>query len=101
MGDDIDDIDEGDSAGGAGPGAGPPVDDFDLGMPEEDRKKQMNACFIHTVTRMQSNREEVERTVQEIVQSQQSQQLTQQQAINSLMFSWMMTCYMNIDANGI
>merc|ERR1740121_1691487 len=70
-------------------------------MPEADQRKQMTACFTHTMNRMQAHSEQLQQTVQEIMNSQQGQQMTQTQAINTLMFSWIMACYMNIDAGGV
>merc|ERR1712113_181279 len=102
--DDIDDIDgdpdEGDDDPppyGA-PGGYEPVEDFDLGMSEEDRTKQMNACFMFTMSRMQSRQNELQQTIQEMLASPQGQKMSQSQAVNTLMFSWMMACYMNIES---
>lgn len=102
---DIDDLgdegfDDGDPDAG-GQGGFPEVDDFDLGMPETDRKKQMEACLIHTTNRVQARREQMEQTIKEIMSSPQGQQMEQNQAMNTLMFSWMMTCYLNIDRENV
>lgn len=76
------------------------VEDFDLGMPEEDQKAQMNACFFHTMNRVRARRDQLEATVKEMTANQQSQ-MSPEQALNTLIFSWMMSCYMNIDAAGM
>jgi len=73
-----------------------PVDDFDEDISEGERKKRMISCFTHTTNRAKSRREEVTKVVGEMTQQ---HQMTQQQALNSVFFSWMMTCYMNIDAD--
>jgi len=83
-------------------GEGQAVEDFDLGMPEEDRKKRMSACYTHMVNRVQHRRTELQQTVEQLMKDHgDKEDFTQDKAINSIVFSWMMSCYMNIDATGM
>jgi len=87
---------------GAGQGSvGPPpepVEDFDLGMPESDRKKRMGACFSYTIGRVQAKNEMMRQTVKEMAQA---HNMKEDQAMNALLFTWMMTCYMNADESTV
>jgi len=106
--DDLDDIDlddEGEEQGmEQGQSEVPPetekVDDFDLAIPGEDRKKRMKACFTHTMGRVQLRRQQLQETVQQMTMLRKND-MTAEQATNTLIFSWMMACYMNIDSSGI
>jgi len=102
--DDLDDDDESeDASGGMGMGAGqgPPVDDFDLDMPEEERKTRMRACLAHTMSRAQAYQEQLQAAVKQMVEENRGAQMTPEQAANSIVFSWMISCYMNIEDDGI
>jgi len=78
------------------------VEDFDLGMPEEDRKKRMSACYIHMMNRVQHRRTELQQTVEQLMKEHgHREDFTQDKAVNSIAFSWMMSCYMNVDATGM
>lgn len=98
--DDFDDDDDEseDSSGGMGAGQGEPVEDFDLDMPEDQRKLRMRSCLSHTMARAQAYQEQLQGAIAQMVEQ---QQVSQEQAANSVIFSWMITCYMNIDDDGI
>jgi len=83
--------------GGAG-GAAEAVEDFDLGMPEEDRRKRMKACLIHTTNRVQLRRDMLEQTIRDMVEQ---HNMKQEQAINALLVTWQMSCYMNIRSGAV
>lgn len=76
----------------------PPVEDFDQNMPMDQRLQRMRACLMYTSVRMQTMREEVDEIVRQIQEMRQS---SKEQAISSIVFTWMMTCYMNIDADAV
>jgi len=86
-------------SGGAMPGMEPPPDDFDLTMPEEDRKKRMFACYIHLMNRLAHRRDQTEQIAKEVTE--QRPQVTREQAMNTVAVSWMMACYHNVDADGM
>lgn len=99
---DLEDLEDESAAPGEGVGPdGSPVEDFDLGMPEEDRKKRMSACYVHTINRAQHRRTELQQTAEQVVKQHGGPEMTPDKAINSIVFSWMMSCYMNIDASGM
>lgn len=85
---------EGDDADGAA-GAAAPVEDFDKDMPEADRTTRMKACFAVTVARLQSASVGIEELAQQVIQ--QKPGTTKDQALNLILFNWMMTCYFNIE----
>lgn len=93
---DLDDLDEDE-----GPSPAPPVEDFDLGIPEEDRRKMMASCWQHTLNRVQLRGEELKAAVEQMVAARREQGLSSDQAMNTLLFGWMMACYMNIDGDGV
>jgi hypothetical protein len=98
---DLEDEEPGQAAGGQpqmGGAQGEPAEDFDLGMPEEDRKKRMGACFQYTVSRAQGKQELMQQTVQEMSQT---HGMTPEKAMNAMVFTWMMQCYMNIDESQV
>lgn len=70
------------------------VDDFDLGMSEDQQKGRMGACFSFTLGRVQARKELMEQTVKEMAAA---HKMKPEQAMNALLFTWMMTCYMNIE----
>lgn len=102
---DFDDLDSEEGGQEAGGEAQPmqdeasAVEDFDLGMPEEDRKQRMNSCFYYTMNRVRTRGEQLQATLKEAMSQQ--PQLSQEQILNTMVFTWMMTCYMNIDSDGI
>jgi len=69
--------------------------DFDQDMPEELRLTRMNVCLAGASARMQSNAEAVSGLAAQLVE--QRPGMSMEQATNSVFFTWMMTCYMNID----
>lgn len=71
-----------------------PVEDFDLGLSESQQKVKMNACFMMTLRRLQERRSQVQDMVKDIVAQ---RQIKEDQAINSILMSWVMTCYLNIE----
>ncbi|CAJ1344503.1 unnamed protein product [Effrenium voratum] len=85
---DADDEDEGEEAGGA------PAEDFDKDMPEEDRSLRMKVCLGGAMQRLHSNAEAVSKLASQLVEQQPG--MSKDQATNSIFFTWMMTCYMNI-----
>eukprot|EP00441_Pelagodinium_beii_P037574 CAMPEP_0197630208 /NCGR_PEP_ID=MMETSP1338-20131121/7772_1 /TAXON_ID=43686 ORGANISM="Pelagodinium beii, Strain RCC1491" /NCGR_SAMPLE_ID=MMETSP1338 /ASSEMBLY_ACC=CAM_ASM_000754 /LENGTH=253 /DNA_ID=CAMNT_0043201385 /DNA_START=22 /DNA_END=783 /DNA_ORIENTATION=+ len=88
---DLSDLDEEEPAGAAGA----PVEDFDKDMPEDHRESRMKACFVGTAARLQNGREAVEQIATQIMASNPALQ-SKEQAVNSIFFTWMMTCYFNI-----
>lgn len=84
------DADDADGASAAGP-----VEDFDKDMAEADRTVRMKACFTVTVARLQSAAAGIEELVQQVIQ--QKPGTTKDQAVNLILFNWMMTCYFNIE----
>merc|ERR1719487_1304189 len=87
----LDDLDLDEDANGPQAGMprqpmGEPVEDFDLGLPEEDRRKRMTACFSYTLGRVQARKEMIEQTVQDMVQQ---NNMKHDQAMNALLFTWM------------
>mmetsp|Transcript_55264 Transcript_55264/g.131764 ORF Transcript_55264/g.131764 Transcript_55264/m.131764 type:complete len:265 (-) Transcript_55264:130-924(-) len=89
--------DEFQAAGGGGggePSQPEPVEDFDLSMPDTDRKRRMKACVMLSSIRAQLRSAELASAVEDIM-SRMSVQKTQ--AENYVMFPWMMSCYMNVD----
>jgi len=100
---DLDDLDddelEGDGDGdGAGGAAYVPfeVEDFDASLTEVQQKERMKACFLYTMRRAKVRGPQLQDAVKEMM-AQKEQEMTQEQAINTIIFSWMMTCYMNIE----
>lgn len=71
---------------------GPPVDDFDLGLADTDKKFRMKSCFGFTVARAQANRDKIDEMTQGLAAQ---RQISTEQAVNSILFSWAMTCYLN------
>mmetsp|Transcript_48234 Transcript_48234/g.105265 ORF Transcript_48234/g.105265 Transcript_48234/m.105265 type:complete len:270 (-) Transcript_48234:115-924(-) len=69
--------------------------DFDQDMPEELRLTRMNVCLAGASARMQSNAEAVSGLAAQLVD--QRPGMSMEQATNSVFFTWMMTCYMNIN----
>lgn len=92
---DLDDLDDSDMAedeqGGTPPG---PVEDFDKDMPQEVRMRRMQVCLHFTVARFGVYKEQVAQAVRDIVANQET---SEEQAVNSLLVSWMMMCYINLD----
>lgn len=72
----------------------PEVDDFDLGMPAEDQKKRMGACFSYTLGRVHGKQEMIQESVKDM---ESTHGMKRDQAMNALVFTWMMSCYMNIE----
>lgn len=100
--DDFDSEEDGQEAGGAAQpmqDEGPAVEDFDLNMPVEERKERMNACVTHTMNRVRTRGDQLQNTLKEAMTQQ--PQLSQEQILNTMVFTWMMTCYMSIDGEGI
>eukprot|EP00928_Gymnodinium_smaydae_P100348 TRINITY_DN9823_c1_g1_i1.p1 TRINITY_DN9823_c1_g1~~TRINITY_DN9823_c1_g1_i1.p1 ORF type:complete len:284 (+),score=106.11 TRINITY_DN9823_c1_g1_i1:184-1035(+) len=82
-------------AGGDGPPAGgPPVDDVDESYSEEKRQNYMSACYSLTMTLVVKRRELLEAKLDEITKQ---AGMSREQAANSVVFSWMMQCYLNMD----
>jgi len=77
----------------------PPVEDFDLGMSDSQRKAWLRVCYVHTVNRAQARRQELNHAVKEMMASAEAraQQMSEEKTLTTLVFSWMMQCYMNID----
>eukprot|EP00435_Cladocopium_sp_Y103_P066233 s246_g28.t1 len=69
--------------------------DFDQDMPEELRLIRMQVCLAGATARMQSNAEAVSGLAAQLVD--QRPGMSMEQATNSVFFTWMMTCYMNIN----
>lgn len=90
---DLDDVDE-------GPGPAPPVEDFDLGIPEEDRRKMMASCWKHTINRVQLRKSELDAAIEQMVAARKESGMSSDQAMNTMLYGWMMACYMNIDGDG-
>jgi hypothetical protein len=84
---------------GMDPGMEQPVDDFDLTMPEEDRKKRMLACYVHMMNRLHHRKDQMEQIAKEVIE--QRPQMSREQALNTVAVSWMMACYHNVDADGM
>jgi len=95
---DLEDLED-DVALGAGEGEAE-GEEFDLGMPPEDQLKRMQACYVHMMNRIQHRRDQLEAAIQELVQ-QRSGEVSNDQAANSIVVSWMMQCYMNIDGSSM
>lgn len=74
--------------------AATPMDEFDLSMPETDRKVRMEACFKHAMGRVAKRKDEVQQAIEQATQS--DQQMTADQAFQSIVISSMIACYMNI-----
>lgn len=92
------DLEEGDmSADGASSAAD--VEDFDKDMPEADRTVRMKACFTVTVARLQSASTGIDQLVQQVMQQKPGTQ--KEQAVNLILFNWMMTCYFNIEPDQV
>lgn len=91
--DDFDDDDEQegdeDAAGAAGGAALAQVEDVDSG-------RRMKACFLYTMRRAKVKGTKLQENVQEMMTTQ-KEPTTPEQALNTIIFSWMMTCFMNID----
>jgi hypothetical protein len=96
---DLDDVDlEGEDAG---PGPTPPVEDFDLGIPEEDRRKMMASCWLHTINRVQLRKTELDAAIEQMVAARRESGMSSDQAMNTMLYGWMMACYLNIDGDGV
>lgn len=91
---DLDDEDE-------GPGPAPPVEDFDLGIPEEDRRTMMSSCWKHTINRVQLRKTELDAAVEQMVAARRESGMSPDQAMNTMLYGWMMACYLNIDGDGV
>lgn len=78
--------------------AKPPVEDFDKDMPEAEQKTRMRACFAHSMKRVQSSQEKIQETVKQMLEM---PKMTREQAVNTIVFSWMMSCYINIGEEGV
>lgn len=91
-----DDLDDDDA------GSPPPVEveDFDLGLPEEDRQRMMASCFHHSVNRLGLKKDEIQTMVKEMV-NRPGSDMSETQALNTLLFSWMMACYMNVKVDSV
>lgn len=93
--------DEDDSGEGAadGAGAGAPVEDFDIGMPEDERILRMKICMSTTGKSFEGNQDAMAERVQEMMRRQPD--MKAEQAINTIFFSMTMTCYMNIEEEDV
>jgi hypothetical protein len=72
-----------------------PVEEFDKDMAAEDQNGRMKSCFDSGVGRLQANIENVKETVQQIISQQPN--MDKDRALNTILFSWVMACYMNIE----
>lgn len=98
--DDIDDEEEdGEAASGIGGGMGAgAVEDFDADMPEKEQETRMKGCFAHTMRRVKARRPQLQDTLKRMMENEPDQSAEkQQQAANTIIFSWMQTCYLNVD----
>mmetsp|Transcript_76990 Transcript_76990/g.106958 ORF Transcript_76990/g.106958 Transcript_76990/m.106958 type:complete len:263 (+) Transcript_76990:93-881(+) len=86
--DDEDDLDEVDGASAGEPEA----DDFDKDMPEEDRTMRMKICLAGAMARLHTHSEEVSQLAAQLAE----RGLNKQQAMNSIFYTWMITCYVKI-----
>ena len=68
--------------------------DFDQDMPEAQRLMRMKVCLAGASARLHSNAEAVSKLAQQLVESRPG--ISLDQATNSVFFTWMMTCYINI-----
>lgn len=62
---------------------------------ETERKERMQSCFLYAMRRTTKRREEMKTTVQEMMV--QHKEMSQEQALQTMIITWMMTCYMIID----
>jgi len=100
---DLDDFDDDDLDGpsDAPPGGGAAAEfqeDFDLDMPEEKRLLRMRACFAYSLARVQVHQEPLQQAIAGMVEH---QGMSEDQAANTIVFTWVMTCYMNADDSTI
>jgi len=72
-----------------------PVEEFDKDMVAEEQGSRMKSCFDSGVSRLQANMENVKETVQQIISQQPN--MDKDRALNTILFSWVMACYMNIE----
>mmetsp|Transcript_39222 Transcript_39222/g.73145 ORF Transcript_39222/g.73145 Transcript_39222/m.73145 type:complete len:261 (+) Transcript_39222:67-849(+) len=86
--DDEDDLE----AEGLGDG-GELEEDFDKDMPEEDRTMRMKICLAGAMARLHSNQEMVGQLAAQLAER---GGLSKEQAMNSIFYTWMITCYKNI-----
>lgn len=99
--DDKDDLDLDDLDDNGDTSVEEPVEDFDLTLPPEDQKKRMRACMTHTMNHARARREQLDEVATQMAKGAGGAQkgMSKDQAINTLIFSWMMSCYMNIDSS--
>ncbi|CAE7472456.1 Mettl7b [Symbiodinium natans] len=77
---------------GASEGGEPEADDFDKDMPEEDRTMRMKICLAGAMARLHTHSEEVSQLAAQLAE----RGLNKQQAMNSIFYTWMITCYVKI-----
>eukprot|EP00931_Biecheleriopsis_adriatica_P076477 TRINITY_DN50174_c0_g1_i1.p1 TRINITY_DN50174_c0_g1~~TRINITY_DN50174_c0_g1_i1.p1 ORF type:complete len:255 (+),score=70.43 TRINITY_DN50174_c0_g1_i1:91-855(+) len=73
---------------------GAPVEDFDLDMPEPQRVRRMQTCLTALQFRMQKQPELLTQFADQLVQSR--PEIGKEQAMNSVFFTWLMSCYMKV-----
>jgi len=93
-----DEIEEMPNGGFGLPTTGDGTNDFDLGMPEDDRKKAMKACLEYARSRMDTRRSHLDDMLKALTEA---NGMKPEQALNTVVFSWIMGCYMNIDQRGV
>lgn len=75
-----------------------PVEEFDLGMTQDERGVRMRICLFRTMARAQSKRDQLQQSAAEIVKN--DPQYNMEQIVNNIVFTWMMQCYINADDSG-
>jgi len=63
-------------------------------MPEEEKRRRMAACFAVTLAQVKVRQDRVQTIIQELVEN---RQITTDMAANSILLSWAMGCYLNLD----
>lgn len=64
---------------------------------------RMKACFLYTFRRARHNRKLLEETVENLHNTEENREkeVDQEQFVNTVLFSWMMTCFMNVNKEEI
>lgn len=70
-------------------------EEVDKDLNETQQKERMQACFLYAMRRVQKRREEMKKQVAEMLVE--HTEMTQEQALQTMIITWMMTCYMIID----
>jgi len=71
----------------------------DKDFTETERKERMQSCFLYAMRRVTKRREEMKQTVQEMMVT--HKEMSQEQALQTMIITWMMTCYMIIDQKSV